>query len=85
MNIIKKFIVIIMNILKKILKPFKMVSNMIQKIFKCKKTLCMASVCIIIALVIFFIYRRSTEGFRTTFSQAAPLNPINNKKSNAKF
>jgi len=83
MNIIRKYMKIIMKILVVLLKPFKKILNMMKKILKKiynYRMTPMIIICIaVISIMVYVIYRKRTENF-AIYQQEATLNPINNKQ-----
>ena len=79
MKLINKLVALLKKFLTMLLKPFKMVSKM---------SCCPAYIGLFITVAIItylaVVTFRNREQF-TTLSQAAPLNPINNKSQSAKF
>jgi len=79
MKLINKLVALLKKFLTMLLKPFKMVSKM----SRCPVKIGLFLVAVVVTYLIIVSYL-NREQF-TTLSQAAPLNPINNKTESAKF
>ena len=79
MKLINKLVALLKKFLTMLLKPFKMVSKM--SCCPVKIGLLFTAIVVVYLMVVTY---RNREQF-TTLSQAAPLNPINNKSQSAKF
>ena len=84
MKIITKTLKIVAKPLKIVAKPLKIVAKPLKSIAKSllKRPIVFGCLFVVVAFLFVFFYRRNIEQF-TTLSQAAPLNPINDKT--AKF
>lgn len=84
-QILKKLMRLVMKVVKMLLAPFKALSKMFSKMMKSPMGVAFFIGMVVIVLLLVVAMRQSSEGFRTTFAQAAPVNPINNKSESSKF
>ena len=87
MKLFNKLIALLKKLLKIVLVPLKMIAKPLKKLFKMMSSMMGINVliCVSVIAVLTIVYFRMNREQFTTLSQAAPLNPINNKSESAKF